>query len=206
MKLPDCDEALPAFDVANSNAKGLNTGPNPVLSPVKEEAAKGGDASGAGFDGEIGVGRAKVVKGTRSKRGGGSKKNEPAATTPAARGPIEDRVGDSPLFSPVGHVAAAFAAAALMPDHSDRSEAAKQFVSSMVDPLLKSVKAHADPATRMEMINCAQGELARLAAAMAREQMGAEGAGDAEPAPPPAMQQPYSPPDAASPSRPSKRR
>jgi hypothetical protein len=110
------------------------------------------------------------------------------------------------LFSPVGHVAAAFAAAALMPDHSDRSEAAKQFVSSMVDPLLKSVKAHADPATRMEMINCAQGELARLAAAMAREQMGAEGAGDAEPAPPPAMQQPYSPPDAASPSRPSKRR
>ena len=205
LKLPDCDEALPAFDVANSNAKGLNTGPNPVLSPVKEEAAKGGDASGAGFDGEIGVGRAKVVKGTRSKRGGGSKKNENPATTPAAA-KIEDRVGDSPLFSPVGHVAAAFAAAALMPDHSDRSEAAKQFVSSMVDPLLKSVKAHADPATRMEMINCAQGELARLAAAMAREQMGAEGAGDAEPAPPPAMQQPYSPPDAASPSRPSKRR
>ena len=26
LKLPDCDEALPAFDVANSNAKGLNTG------------------------------------------------------------------------------------------------------------------------------------------------------------------------------------
>ena len=169
LKLPDCDEALPAFDVANSNAKGLNTGSGQGLSPVKEEAPKGGDTNGAGFDGEIGVGRAKVVKGTRSKRGGGSKKNEPAATTPAAA-KIEDRVGDSPLFSPVGHVAAAFAAAALMPDHSDRSEAAKQFVSSMVDPLVRSVKAHADPA------------------------------------PPPAMQQPYSPPDAASPSRPSKRR
>ena len=73
----------------------------------------------------------------------------------------------------------------------------------MVDPLIASVRAQADPATRMEMINCAQGELARLATEMAREHHEASRAALAAAE---AADQPYSPPDAASPSRPSKRR
>ena len=39
------------------------------------------------------------------------KKIENPATTPAAAKIEDSKVGDSPLFSPVGHVAAAFAAA-----------------------------------------------------------------------------------------------
>ena len=197
LNLPDRDEALPDFDSKAAKVAA-------ALSPVKEEPNPAeADEGGGEIEGAIKPGAA--VKGARSKRGGGAKRPDVTRTPapPAAVG-LDGAtvVGDSPLFSPVGHVAAAFAAAALMPEPSDRSEAAREFTTSMVDPLIASVRAQADPATRMEMINCAQGELARLATEMAREQHEASRAAlvAAE------ADQPYSPPDAASPSRPSKRR
>ena len=163
LNLPDRDEALPDFD---SKAAKVDA----ALSPVKEEPNPAeADEGGGEIDGAIKPGAA--VKGARSKRGGGAKRPD-VTGTPAPPAAVKTHgatvVGDSPLFSPVGHVAAAFAAAALMPEPSDRSEAAREFTRSMVDPLIASVRAQADPATRMEMINCAQGELARLATEMAR--------------------------------------
>jgi hypothetical protein len=197
LNLPDRDEALPNFDSKAAKVAA-------ALSPVKEEPNPAEvDEGGGEIDGAIKPGAA--VKGARSKRGGGAKRPDVTRTPapPAAVG-LDGAtvVGDSPLFSPVGHVAAAFAAAALMLEPSERSEAAREFTRSVVDPLIASVRAQADPATRMEMINCAQGELARLAAEMAREHHEASRAAlvAAE------ADQPYSPPDAASPSRPSKRR
>jgi len=197
LNLPDRDEALPDFD-----SKGAKVAA--ALSPVKEEPNPTEADEGVGqIDDTIKPGAA--VKGARSKRGGGAKRPD-VTGTPAPPAAVKTHgatvVGDSPLFSPVGHVAAAFAAAALMPEPLDRSEAAREFTRSMVDPLIASVRAQADPATRMEMINCAQGELARLATEMAREHHEASRAALAAAE----ANQPYSPPDAASPSRPSKRR
>jgi len=197
LNLPDRDEALPDFD-----SKGAKVAA--ALSPVKEEPNPTEADEGVGQIDDTIKPRA-AVKGARSKRGGGAKRPD-VTGTPAPPAAVKTHgatvVGDSPLFSPVGHVAAAFAAAALMPEPLDRSEAAREFTRSMVDPLIASVRAQADPATRMEMINCAQGELARLATEMAREHHEASRAALAAAE----ANQPYSPPDAASPSRPSKRR
>uniref|UniRef100_A0A7S0KLH9 Uncharacterized protein n=2 Tax=Micromonas pusilla TaxID=38833 RepID=A0A7S0KLH9_MICPS len=197
LNLPDRDEALPDFD-----SKGAKVAA--ALSPVKEEPNPAEADEGVGQIDDTIKPRA-AVKGARSKRGGGAKRPD-VTGTPAPPAAVKTHgatvVGDSPLFSPVGHVAAAFAAAALMPEPLDRSEAAREFTRSMVDPLIASVRAQADPATRMEMINCAQGELARLATEMAREHHEASRAALAAAE----ANQPYSPPDAASPSRPSKRR
>jgi hypothetical protein len=82
----------------------------------------------------------------------------------------------SPLFSPVGGVAVAFAAAALMPRVGDRSAAVVDFVERRVRPMIEEVEATASVETQLEMINCAQGELTRLAAALAREQHAAAAA------------------------------
>ena len=75
----------------------------------------------------------------------------------------------SPLFSPVGGVTAAFAAAALMPAIGDRSAEVTAFVEGVVRPMLDGVAGH-PTATQLEMLNCAQGEITRRATELAREQ------------------------------------
>ena len=70
----------------------------------------------------------------------------------------------------------AFAAAALMPRVGDRSATVVDFVERRVRPMIEEVEATVSVETQLEMINCAQGELTRLAAALAREQHAAAAA------------------------------
>jgi len=113
-----------------------------------------------------------------------AERHEGVATTPAnppraglVAGADEDedplapasRRVSSPLFSPVGGVTAAFAAAALMPAIGDRSAEVTAFVEGVVRPMLDGV-AGRPTATQLEMLNCAQGEITRRATELAREQ------------------------------------
>ena len=58
--------------------------------------------------------------------------------------------GNSPLFSPVGTVTAAFAAAALMPREHDRHAAVTAFVDDVIRPMLVEVASH--PVARPSVI------------------------------------------------------
>ena len=74
------------------------------------------------------------------------------AASRAPRAP--DANGESPLFSPVGGVTAAFAAAALMPSAGDRGAAVAAFLEKHVAPALDALDAH-PVETQLEMLNCA---------------------------------------------------
>tara|TARA_B110000977_G_scaffold201781_1_gene298577 strand:- start:5006 stop:6787 length:1782 start_codon:yes stop_codon:yes gene_type:complete len=98
-------------------------------------------------------------------------KTHAAFKTPGGdRGKDDARVpsSGSPLFSPVGGVTAAFAAAALMPEHGDRSAVVADFVQKFIEPALHALDQY--PAeTQLEMLNCAQGAFVKRAAGLAKE-------------------------------------
>jgi hypothetical protein len=65
-------------------------------------------------------------------------------------------------------VTAAFAAAALMPEHGDRSAVVADFVQKFIEPALHALDQY--PAeTQLEMLNCAQGAFVKRAAGLAKE-------------------------------------
>lgn len=73
------------------------------------------------------------------------------------------------MFSPVGGVTAAFAAAALMPSAGDRSSAVRAFLETHVAPALARLDQH-PVETQLEMLNCAQGAFVARAASLAKAQ------------------------------------
>jgi hypothetical protein len=73
------------------------------------------------------------------------------------------------LFSPVGGVTAAFAAAALMPSANDRSSAVRAFLETHVAPALAKLDQH-PVEVQLEMLNCAQGAFVARAASLAKAQ------------------------------------
>ena len=137
---------------------GANGAKSSDETDAKTEAAAA--AEGAG---ESGGGAAAADAKTRSR----------VASTPRA----PDANGGSPLFSPVGGVTAAFAAAALMPSAGDRGAEVAAFLEKHVAPALDALDAH-PVETQLEMLNCAQGAFVTRAA---DEREGLRGAG-----PPPA--------------------
>lgn len=100
--------------------------------------------------------------------GGGAAEKKTRSRTP--RGPPRQPSNDgSPLFSPVGGVTAAFAAAALMPSAGDRSSAVRAFLETHVAPALARLDQH-PVETQLEMLNCAQGAFVARAASLAKAQ------------------------------------
>ena len=100
--------------------------------------------------------------------GGGAAEKKTRSRTP--RGPPRQQSNDgSPLFSPVGGVTAAFAAAALMPSAGDRSSAVRAFLETHVAPALARLDQH-PVETQLEMLNCAQGAFVARAASLAKAQ------------------------------------
>ena len=81
---------------------------------------------------------------------------ETAGETAAAPAEAKTPNRGSPLFSPVGGVAVAFAAAALMPRVGDRSATVVDFVERRVRPMIEEVEATVSVETQLEMINCAR--------------------------------------------------
>ena len=100
--------------------------------------------------------------------GGGAAERKTRARTPRGRERRPSNDG-SPLFSPVGGVTAAFAAAALMPSAGDRSSAVRAFLETHVAPALAALDAH-PVETQLEMLNCAQGAFVARAASLAKAQ------------------------------------
>jgi hypothetical protein len=68
--------------------------------------------------------------------GGGAAEKKTRSRTPRHAAPRQPSNDGSPLFSPVGGVTAAFAAAALMPSANDRSSAVRAFLETHVAPAL----------------------------------------------------------------------
>lgn len=134
---------------------GANGAKSSDETEAKTEAAR---AEGAG---ESGGGAADAK--TRSR----------VASTPRA----PDANGGSPLFSPVGGVTAAFAAAALMPSAGDRGAEVAAFLAKHVAPALDALDAH-PVETQLEMLNCAQGAFVTRAASLAKAQHRASRAAD----------------------------
>jgi len=136
---------------------GANGAKSSDETEAKTEAAR---AEGAG---ESGGGAAAADAKTRSR----------VASTPRA----PDANGGSPLFSPVGGVTAAFAAAALMPSAGDRGAEVAAFLAKHVAPALDALDAH-PVETQLEMLNCAQGAFVTRAASLAKAQHRASRAAD----------------------------
>ena len=137
---------------------GANGAKSSDETEAKTEAAR---AEGAG---ESGGGAAAADAKTRSRV---------AAASPRA----PDANGGSPLFSPVGGVTAAFAAAALMPSAGDRGAEVAAFLAKHVAPALDALDAH-PVETQLEMLNCAQGAFVTRAASLAKAQHRASRAAD----------------------------
>ena len=137
---------------------GANGAKSSDETDAKTEAAAA--AEGAG---ESGGGAAAADAKTRSR----------VASTPRA----PDANGGSPLFSPVGGVTAAFAAAALMPSAGDRGAEVAAFLAKHVAPALDALDAH-PVETQLEMLNCAQGAFVTRAASLAKAQHRASRAAD----------------------------
>jgi len=129
-----------------------------------ETDAKTEAAAAAEGAGESGGGAAAADAKTRSRV---------AAASPRA----PDANGGSPLFSPVGGVTAAFAAAALMPSAGDRGAEVAAFLAKHVAPALDALDAH-PVETQLEMLNCAQGAFVTRAASLAKAQHRASRAAD----------------------------
>ena len=101
--------------------------PNAALEPRNPNGAKSSDETDAKTEaaraegaGESGGGAAAADAKTRSR----------VASTPRA----PDAKGESPLFSPVGGVTAAFAAAALMPSAGDRGALPQRAAVECTEP------------------------------------------------------------------------
>ena len=148
--------------------------PNAALEPRNPNGAKSSDETDAKTEaaraegaGESGGGAAAADAKTRSR----------VASTPRA----PDANGESPLFSPVGGVTAAFAAAALMPSAGDRGAAVAAFLEKHVAPALDALDAH-PVETQLEMLNCAQGAFVTRAASLAKAQHRASRASRTRPA------------------------
>ena len=139
---------------------GANGAKSSDETDAKTEAAPA--AEGAG---ESGGGAAAADAKTRSRV---------VASTPNGR---VDANGGSPLFSPVGGVTAAFAAAALMPSAGDRGAEVAAFLAKHVAPALDALDAH-PVETQLEMLNCAQGAFVTRAASLAKAQHRASRAAD----------------------------
>ena len=108
-------------------------------------------------------------EGAGESGGGAAGVGRPNPKTRARVVPKEDSKGGSPLFSPVGGVTAAFAAAALMPSAGHRGAAVSAFLDAHVAPALAALDAH-PVETQLEMLNCAQGAFVKRAASLAKAQ------------------------------------
>jgi hypothetical protein len=101
--------------------------------------------------------------------GGGAAEKKTRSRTPRHAAPRQPSNDGSPLFSPVGGVTAAFAAAALMPSANDRSSAVRAFLETHVAPALARLDQH-PVEVQLEMLNCAQGAFVARAASLAKAQ------------------------------------
>lgn len=101
--------------------------------------------------------------------GGGAAEKKTRSRTPRHAAPRQPSNDGSPLFSPVGGVTAAFAAAALMPSANDRSSAVRAFLETHVAPALAKLDQH-PVEVQLEMLNCAQGAFVARAASLAKAQ------------------------------------
>ena len=169
---PQTEDAKPA-----EGASAKATPPRPAKGARSKRGGTGtggdGNASGLGSNAGAKTPTVAIVRATAdAAEDAGEKAGETAAAPAEAKTPNRG----SPLFSPVGGVAVAFAAAALMPRVGDRSATVVDFVERRVRPMIEEVEATVSVETQLEMINCAQGELTRLAAALAREQHAAAAA------------------------------
>ena len=168
---PQTEDAKPA---EGASAKAAT--PRPAKGARSKRGGTGtgnGNASGLGSNAGAKTPTVAIVRATAdAAEDAGETAGETAAAPAEAKTPNRG----SPLFSPVGGVAVAFAAAALMPRVGDRSATVVDFVERRVRPMIEEVEATVSVETQLEMINCAQGELTRLAAALAREQHAAAAA------------------------------
>lgn len=156
-----------SLDLAKSTPKknGQSTS-LPSTSPREAQQQVASPDEGLGESGGAPAGtksRSKTVcktPGVAAKKNGGLNPLVECDAAPVSNG--------SPLFSPLGGVTAAFAAAALMPQLADRCLAVKEFVETYIAPALAAL--HKLPAeTQLEALNCAQGEFVRRAASLAKE-------------------------------------
>jgi hypothetical protein len=162
-------------DAARDAGLGVAVGsgappPNAALESRNPNGAKSSDETDAKTEaaraegaGESGGGAAAADAKTQSR----------VASTPRA----PDANGGSPLFSPLGGVTAAFAAAALMPSAGDRGAEVAAFLEKHVAPALDALDAH-PVETQLEMLNCAQGAFVTRAASLAKAQHRASRAAD----------------------------
>ena len=145
----------------------------PAAEPKARPTSRGG--VGGGADGKAAAAgkeenAAAVTKGAKgSKPGRTAKANKAAAAVPLDVAAANTASRGSPVFSPIGNVTAAFAAAALMPQPEDRCAAVEWFVEDTIRPMLLEVASH-PVEVQLEMLNCAQGEFTRFATLLARAQ------------------------------------
>ena len=152
---PQTEDAKPA-----EGASAKVTPPRPAKGARSKRGGTGtggdGNASGLGSNAGAKTPTVAIVRATAdAAEDAGEKAGETAAAPAEAKTPNRG----SPLFSPVGGVAVAFAAAALMPRVGDRSATVVDFVERRVRPMIEEVEATVSVETQLEMINCAQGEL-----------------------------------------------